>query len=247
MIAQSTAPAVDSLSDRAKAELRAAISSGSIFFWRGFPDIPPLPGGPEALDDFDVCRYICTFADVEISCPGLPDDHRRNYNPAELCSQRARSSRDIMSIAVSCHGSAIEHASPILRDDKGLVMEAVRNYPDALEFASPRLRSDYQVVFTAVTAWGPSVEFASEDSKSDKSIALAAVRSNGMALHYLTIMKSDKEVVMAAVTQTPWAMPHARIDWRREGDFLEALIQVVPKDLREGVLRRSGFSCNPAG
>ena len=201
MIAQSTAPAVDSLSDRAKAELRAAISSGSILFWRGFPDIPPLPGGPEALDDFDVCRYICTFADVEISYPGLPDDHRRNYNPAELCSQRARSSRDIMSIAVSCHGSAIEHASPILRDDKGLVM----------------------------------------------SIARAAVCSNGMALHYFTIMKSDKEVVMAAVTQTPWAMPHARIDWRREGDFLEALIQVVPQDLREGVLRRSGFSCNPAG
>ena len=58
MIAQSTAPAVDSLSDRAKAELRAAIYSGSILFWRGFPDIPPLPGGLEALDDFDVCRYI---------------------------------------------------------------------------------------------------------------------------------------------------------------------------------------------
>ena len=75
------------------------------------------------------------------------------------------------------YGSALQHASPGLRNDKSVVLAAVKTWGGALQYASKQLRNDPEVVLAAVRSWPEALQYASPELQANREIVLAAVMS----------------------------------------------------------------------
>ena len=66
-------------------------------------------------------------------------------------------------------GSALQHASARLKDDKDVVLAAVAYYGNALRYVSARFKDDKDVVLAAVAQVDYALEHASGRLQNDKA------------------------------------------------------------------------------
>ena len=123
--------------------------------------------------------------------------------------------------AVGSNASSLGFASRNLRDDRKFVLEAVRHAPGAwwvLRFASEAMRGDRALMLEAVRWDEEILELASKTLRSDKALVLEDIRAvrvkPGMAFycafgHASALLKTDREVVLAAVRQDGRALDYA--------------------------------------
>jgi hypothetical protein len=92
-----------------------------------------------------------------------------------------------------------------LKSDMEIVLKVIMSNPQALEHVPEFLKSNKELVLVALShhgLYGSPLQFASTILKGDKQVVLAAIANGGSALQYASIeLRSDAEVVMLAVTQ----------------------------------------------
>ncbi len=97
-----------------------------------------------------------------------------------------------------------------MKNDKEVVMVAVTNDGWALQYASSELRNDNSVVFGAVKNNGNVLEYASDELKNDKDFMMKVVPHSGCTLRFASDeLKNDVQVVVSAVKQNPVAIRYA--------------------------------------
>ncbi len=107
--------------------------------------------------------------------------------------------RNIIVETLRYHPLDLEKLPFEVQDDEELVRLAVSKNGLALEFASDRLRDDYETVMTAVSKNGLALGFASKRLQGNREIALEAVTSNGGAFSFVDeALRKDYELVSEA-------------------------------------------------
>lgn len=97
---------------------------------------------------------------------------------------------------------------------------AVQKDGEALKFASPMLQNDRRVVLAAVSENGASLQFASEVLQSDRAVVSAALQNCGMALQYAPKrFRQDRSLVDLAVRQDLAAVNFVEDDLRSDMRF----------------------------
>ncbi len=138
-------------------------------------------------------------------------------------SDAVRADKRLVLVAVGSWGSAsaLQYASPRLKDDPDVVFAAVQSSGKALQFASNRLRNDPRIVLAAVHEDGTVLEHASKRLRSDPSVVRAAVASDGKALEFAsTAIKNNKDIVKVAVTTSGgYAFMHASKELQRDPEI----------------------------
>jgi len=98
-------------------------------------------------------------------------------------------------------GTALGHASKLLRDDLEVVLAAVTCSGHALEYASWRLRGNREVVLAAANSkqpWPEMLKAASVALRYDREIVLAATRRCPEAVAHSALSKQAREEIVAA-------------------------------------------------
>ena len=146
------------------------------------------------------------------------------------CSVRLRSNRAMTLLALhydeTCPAFVLRSLSPALQDDAAIVLVAVSIDSYALAYASERLRADRFVCMEAInatyevssadeemyhsflsTATGHPLQYMSISLRSDRELVVAAVKKNGFALRHASAhLRTSHEVCIAAVTQNGGAL-----------------------------------------
>ena len=123
-----------------------------------------------------------------------------------------------------------------LRADKDLVLQALanRDFPAKLEDAAPALRQDKEVILASLLHRPETLRDL--DEKDDKLLAdmdfiLAATDQNPFALQYVPTWKLNKTVVLAAVARGGWALQHAPQELKGDKDVVHAAVRNTPQAL----------------
>lgn len=141
----------------------------------------------------------------------------------DLIEKKWKNDKDVVLIAVTNNGRALQYASETLRTDKEVVLAAVTNYAAALEYASNALKSDVEVVEAAVKNNGLALVHSSDLLKADTNIVTIAIKANGSALEYATDeIRRDKKMVLLAVENNPSSLKFAMDGLREDKDCLHA-------------------------
>lgn len=183
----------------------------------------------------------------------------RKMHNALASAPAFRGDREIVLIAVSNFGFAIQYVDPILMKDREIVMAAVNNHGDALSFVNGPLLADKQVVETAVRSWVGSIQFAaptvrddkdfnleligkygpkmyeylSEKLKNDQDVGLTCLSQEGILLKYAgEKIKEDDKCVKAAVSQNGYALQYAAEDLQKNRDIVTAAVRNEGQSLR---------------
>jgi len=155
----------------------------------------------------------------------------------KFAPNEAKSDPTVVRAALALHPSSLQFASATLARDRAFVLGACAAAgEEALRWADAALRADEEVVLAAVRQSGRALRFASDALRADRGVVRAAVGQNPFALRHadgsLTAdrgfmlelvrargeetlqfasgkLKADKELVLAAVAQNPWALQHA--------------------------------------
>jgi hypothetical protein len=157
---------------------------------------------------------------LEYASARLRDDYdlvvsvvRHDGRALRFASDRLRGDRDVVLVAVLQQSEALEYASVHLRDDSELVLSAVSGNGYALRFASDRLRNDHDVVLEALRHDAKALQHASAERRNDRVLVLrmlAEISQSGLALRYTSAeLRSDRDVVLAAVRRNGTALDHA--------------------------------------
>jgi len=114
-------------------------------------------------------------------------------------SEILRKDKDVVFIAVSNDGLALNHAENF-KDDKDVVIAAVKKNGCALMDASDNLKNDKEVVLEAFKTCDHAVLYISPEFKQNEEVILAAVKNHGRAFQYVPkIFKDKKKIVLAAL------------------------------------------------
>ncbi|MBE7091288.1 MAG: DUF4116 domain-containing protein [Clostridiales bacterium] len=118
--------------------------------------------------------------------------------------------RELFVLAVQKEGLGLKYASPLLRADKELALLALHadNGMDepVLTYVSPRLYGEEDVLHLALKNNPKSITVLPEHMRTDKNVVFAALSKNGLALPNVgKEFLRDKEAVMLAVRQNPKA------------------------------------------
>ncbi len=99
----------------------------------------------------------------------------------------------------------LKYASEQLRHDREFILSVMKVNGRALQYV-PHFRNDKEIVMQH----GGSLQYASNELKSDKDVVMAAVKQVGWTLHYATNeLKNDRDVVMSAVIQDGHALRYS--------------------------------------
>jgi len=121
---------------------------------------------------------------------------------------------ELVLVAVSSDGSALQFASNNLQDNDQVVLTAVKQYGLALEYASERIRGTKLVVLQAMRNDGGALSHASERLRGDRDVVVAAIKENGKALQNATGgLQYDRELLAIAVAQNEAVL---RSDWMQQ-------------------------------
>ena len=125
----------------------------------------------------------------------------------------------VVMAAVQQHGIALKYASKSLRENRGIVLAAVRQDCNSVVHASRALKSDREVARAALgdpTYDDQALYEASGALKNDKTFVTTLVREHGgMILGYVSKnLRNDRDVVMAAVTQSGAALQFGSAELR---------------------------------
>jgi len=170
-----------------------------------------------------------------------------------------RGDREVVMIAVSHFGFALQYVDPILAKDREVVLAAVNNHGDALSMVNGPLLADKEIVESAVANWVGSIQYAanimrndkelnlefidkyghemyeylSEPLKNDPDVTTKCVSKDGMLLKYASEkMKDDPSVVKAAVAQNGYALQFASEDLRKDKDVVTTAVRCQGQSLR---------------
>lgn len=139
----------------------------------------------------------------------------------ELVEEPMRIERDLALIAVQQDGEALQFAKERYRDEPEFVVEAVKCKGSALAYCSYRLRSDYQIVEIAVRQDGWALHWAHEDLQADSDIVLVAVSQAGRALCYAAEdLRDNREICLAAVNQDGFALEYVSDRLKADGNVV---------------------------
>jgi hypothetical protein len=183
----------------------------------------------------------------------------RKMHNALASAPAYRGDREIVMIAVSNFGFALQYVDPILAKYREVVLAAVTNHGDALAMVNGPLTADREIVEIAVANWVGSIQFAanvlrndkalnmefidkyghemyeylSDALKNDPDVTTKCVSIDGMLLKYASEkMKNDGRVVKAAVTQNGYALQHASEDMRKDKDIVTTAVRCQGQALR---------------
>ena len=146
----------------------------------------------------------------------------QNWPCLQHASDRLRSDKSIVLLAVSNDSLAIQYASDELRDDYDIAMAAVKTQPNSdmdwvcciegwsynperlggLSAVSQRLRDNFDVVLASVKMNGYSLKFASDRLRDNDEIVLEALKSSNYGALAVASerFRSDKDIAYAAVS-----------------------------------------------
>jgi predicted nucleic acid-binding Zn-ribbon protein len=138
-------------------------------------------------------------------------------------SEELRNDKEIVSLAVSKNGSALQYASKELRNDKEIVMlagpqhfeyasddlkkdrEFIIHSDIGLEFVSDELLHDRPFVLTKIKQSGYELNHLPDEFLDDKEIVLIALKDDGYNIDYISdTLKTDREVVLTALYYSRW-------------------------------------------
>eukprot|EP01051_Picozoa_sp_SAG22_P022917 SAG22_NODE_5693_length_970_cov_2.117107_1_plen_322_part_11 len=114
--------------------------------------------------------------------------------------------------AVGTSPQVLRMLPAVMRAEREVVLAAVRRDGRLLQHASPELRGEREVVLAALASdqgGGAAFAFALGPATGERDVALAAVAADGRLLAVLSAeLRSDREVVATAVTQSTEALRH---------------------------------------
>ena len=122
----------------------------------------------------------------------------------ETLPKKFRDDRDVVLLAVTSYGQAMEYASERLRDDPEIVLAALSHVylaHQTFQFASERLRDDREIALVAVKRDRFAFEYASERLRDDDELVLAAAEyADQLGLQHVSErLRAKREIVTAAV------------------------------------------------
>ena len=170
-------------------------------------------------------------ADAEIVAVAVTN----NGHGLENAAPYLRDEYDIVELAVGSgygSGTALEHASERLQNNKDIVKRACYNDHHAFAFAGVGLRGDARFVQELCDPSGGSrksktngciIRYASWDVRSDLHTALAACTNSGMALEFVSdMLKDNREVVVAAISNSGASLCYASSRMRNDREVVVA-------------------------
>ena len=132
--------------------------------------------------------------------------------------------------AVRNDGSAFQHLSKSLQNDRDIALAAIRTPTETesgiepscvLDYAGTDVQNDSDIVLAAVQQNGCELQFVSKELKNNYDIVLAAVRQNCWALQFASDeLKNNREIVLAAVRQNKAAHKHMGKTLQQDPKFL---------------------------
>ena len=107
--------------------------------------------------------------------------------------------------------------TPLLEDDRDVVLKAVREDGFALARAPVSFRSDEEIVRAAVGQAPRALKYASAELRANRELVLECVKREGLALHGASAeLGTDPEVVEAAMAQIAEAALKAEAEEEEE-------------------------------
>lgn len=132
---------------------------------------------------------------------------------------------------------AVAHLGPDLRKDKDFMLGLMKKCPSLLSAADPSLKMDKEFTLAAIKV-NAKQAYAWTHLANDRDVALAALKEDGTLLSEMRGVKvdnskkevignsvmanQDKEIVLAAVKQTPEAFQHVSSKLKNDEDVLAA-------------------------
>ena len=108
-------------------------------------------------------------------------------------------------------------STPLLADDRDVVLKAVRQDGFALARAPASFRADEEIVRAAVGQAPRALKYASDELRANRDLVLECVKREGLALHGAAPeLGTDAEVVEAAMAQIAEAALEAEADEEEE-------------------------------
>ncbi len=137
--------------------------------------------------------------------------------------------REVVSMAVSILGAALEFASPELKADKNLVKIALRNDGSSLRWADPELMSDKETVMVALENDGYAFRYISTELKDDEECLITAINTCEFPLMYASYrLRSDKHIVLLIVSKYGRALQFASSECQSD---LEIIYKAIKNDV----------------
>ena len=107
--------------------------------------------------------------------------------------------------------------TPLLADDRDVVLKAVRQDGFALARAPASFRADEEIVRAAVGQAPRALKYASDELRANRELVLECVKREGLALHGACAeLGTDPEVVEAAMAQIAEAALRAEAEEEEE-------------------------------
>ena len=203
----------------------------------------------EILSDRElVLRLVSQHGmDLKLAAPAFQSDRevvlaavQQNGCALRFASTELQSDRDTVNAAVQQNGCALQFASAELQSDRDTVVAAVKGNCEALQFASNELRSDRNCVLAGTSNLDVGgLRYASEELRGNAAFVLeyvAAVqreqagcellRRTNFVLPYVTWkLRSNREFVLARVTETPNELQYAPRNLRNDVGVVMAAVQ----------------------
>jgi hypothetical protein len=203
----------------------------------------------EILSDRElVLRLVSQHGmDLKLAAPAFQSDRevvlaavQQNGCALRFASTELQSDRDTVNAAVQQNGCALQFASAELQSDRDIVVAAVKGNCEALQFASNELRSDRNCVLAGTSNLDVGgLRYASEELRGNAAFVLeyvAAVqreqagcellRRTNFVLPYVTWkLRSNREFVLARVTETPNELQYAPRNLRNDVGVVMAAVQ----------------------
>ena len=133
--------------------------------------------------------------------------------------------------AVEEDGRNLEYASKELKGDKEVVLAAVDTSGSSLEYASKELKGDKEVVLAAVEEHYYALDFVSEDLLADKEFFITLLNIDldyeEILYHASEKLRADREVVLAAVKDSGYALVYASEELKNDPEFMKEVEQYL--------------------
>lgn len=167
----------------------------------------------------------------------ITEQHRSAYYFCKA-SATLKNDKDVVLAVLAAPNCAhcFEHASDALKNDKDVVMTLIANWNSKsisdffrwLMCAGGDAKGDPAIVLATIKLdVTRAMEFASSDAKADKTVMLAAAEQDGRTLaHASDELKNDKEVVAAAVHQSPRAIEFASAQCKADKELIVGLVKI---------------------
>ena len=119
-----------------------------------------------------------------------------------LQSGALQDDEEIVKVALTQDGEALEFASDRLKGKKDIVLLAIKTAPWTAFYASEKLKADKELIMASVKDCGQTLYYASEKLRDDEEVVRAAVANKGIIIKYASYrLRNNKEIAKIAMEQ----------------------------------------------